>query len=374
MHSWEILHELIDHEDCQGIIIDVGMPIRFRSCLYNCRVIFRNRRIMYIRPKLSLANDGLFREMRYFTPWQRPQAEELVLPTQALRDLTGQRTVPIGQCVLEANDLLLSQEMCEELFTPDCPSIHLGLNGIDILCNSSASHWQIRKLDRRLELIQESSKKGGSLYLYSNQQGCDGEARQYFDGCALILLNGEILAQASQFSLLDVETISATVDLDQIWEARFQPARRMQAAKEASYPQVVLNESLTHDGLSTSTRLTPAKAARIHRPEEELGLGPGCWLWDYIRRSSQAGTFIPLSGGLDSASTSVMMFSACRLVHAAVHEGNQQVIKDMLRVTGEPEDSKWLPENPQELCHRYVHNDCIPPRPFFVDSFGKFGV
>ena len=32
----------------------------------------------------------------------------------------------------------------------------------------------------------------------------DGEGREYFDGCALIILNGEVVAQASQFSLNDV--------------------------------------------------------------------------------------------------------------------------------------------------------------------------
>ena len=34
-------------------------------------------------------------------------------------------------------------------------------------------------------------------YLYANQQGCDGE-RVYYDGCAMIVCNGEILAQVRQ--------------------------------------------------------------------------------------------------------------------------------------------------------------------------------
>ena len=32
------------------------------------------------------------------------------------------------------------------------------------------------------------------MYLYANQLGCDGE-RVYYDGCAMIALNGDILAQ-----------------------------------------------------------------------------------------------------------------------------------------------------------------------------------
>ena len=32
-------------------------------------------------------------------------------------------------------------------------------------------------------------------------------------------------------------------------------------------------------------------------PEQEISLGPACWMWDYLRRSGMAGFFLPLSGG-----------------------------------------------------------------------------
>ncbi len=245
------------------------MPVRFASCLYNCRVVFYNKRIIYIRPKLSLANDGLFREMRYFTPWH-PYKNDKIGLREDIRNLTGELTAPFGDVILDTHDVIIGNEMCEELFTPNCPSIHLGLNGCEVICNSSASHWQLRKLDRRLELIKESSKKGGSLYLYSNQQGCDGEARQYFDGCALIVLNGEVLAQASQFSLKDVEVISAIVDLDQIWNARFQPARRMQASAEPAYKKVKLWKTMTHNDL-TGPKLTLLKMQWFSNQRKKSG-------------------------------------------------------------------------------------------------------
>jgi len=211
MHSWEVLHDLLEHPDCQGIIVDLGMPIMLRSCLYNCRIIFRNKTILYARPKMALANDGLFREMRHFTPWQPKRVEWLLLPP-GLRKFSNQAAdgwIRMGDCILQAYDTLIACEMCEELFTPDSPSIHLGLEGVEVICNSSASHWELRKLSRRLELIAEASKKGGLCYLYSNQQGVDGEAREYFDGCSLIASNGNIKTQASQFSINDVEVITA---------------------------------------------------------------------------------------------------------------------------------------------------------------------
>ena len=53
------------------------------------------------------------------------------------------------------------------------------------------------------------SSKCGGVYLYANQQGCDGD-RLYYDGCALIALNGELIAHSSQFSLNDV--VSTPID------------------------------------------------------------------------------------------------------------------------------------------------------------------
>jgi hypothetical protein len=48
------------------------------------------------------------------------------------------------------------------------------------------------------------------VYLYANQQGCDG-GRLYYDGCACVSVNGELVAQGTQFSLADVEVVTATV-------------------------------------------------------------------------------------------------------------------------------------------------------------------
>lgn len=46
--------------------------------------------------------------------------------------------------------------------------------------------------------------QAGGVYLYANQQGCDG-GRLYFDGCACVAVNGHMVAQGTQFSIADVE-------------------------------------------------------------------------------------------------------------------------------------------------------------------------
>lgn len=45
--------------------------------------------------------------------------------------------------------------------------------------------------------------QNGGIYLLANQKGCDGD-RLYYDGCAMIAMNGAVFAQGAQFSLDDV--------------------------------------------------------------------------------------------------------------------------------------------------------------------------
>jgi predicted amidohydrolase len=46
-------------------------PVMHRGVRYNCRVIFYNSQILLVRPKMAPAQDGNYREMRWFTPWTR---------------------------------------------------------------------------------------------------------------------------------------------------------------------------------------------------------------------------------------------------------------------------------------------------------------
>ena len=62
----ECLAELLKSDLTDDILVDIGMPIMHKSVRYNCRVFLLNRKIVLIRPKLFLANDGNYRETRWF--------------------------------------------------------------------------------------------------------------------------------------------------------------------------------------------------------------------------------------------------------------------------------------------------------------------
>ncbi|KAM7087398.1 glutamine-dependent NAD(+) synthetase isoform 8-T9 [Molossus nigricans] len=350
LHSFQVLAALLESPVTQDIICDVGMPVMHRNVRYNCRVIFLNRRILLIRPKMALANEGNYHEMRWFTPWSRSrQTEEHVLP-RMIQDLTEQETVPFGDAVLATRDTCIGSEICEELWTPHSPHIDMGLDGVEIFTNASSSHHVLRKAHTRVDLVTMATTKSGGIYLLANQKGCDGD-RLYYDGCAMVAMNGRVFAQGAQFSLDDVEVLTATLDLEDVRSYRAEMSSRNLAASRASpYPRVKVDFALSHHEDLLEPLSEPVEW-KYHSTSEEISLGPACWLWDFLRRSQQAGFFLPLSGGVDSAATACLVYSMCRQVCEAVKTGNQEVLADVRAVVSQ---ASYTPQDPRELCGRLL--------------------
>lgn len=381
VHCWQSLVRLLDSDLSDDFMFDVGMPVTFSGMRLNCRVVCLNRQIILIRPKMCLAEDGNYREMRYFTAWQSMSVSRFTLP-QVVTNANKQKECPIGVAMIQMTDSSISFETCEELFTPNSPHIALTLAGAEIISNSSGSHHTLRKLTRRIDLLRAASEKTKCAYMYANQQGCDG-GRLYYDGCACIYLNGDMRAQSSQFSIQDIEVVTATLDLDEIRSKRTNmPSRMMQAAAQNTcalnqngqqsnqvVPTIFVDYLVGSADVSDFV-MSPVITPFIHTPEEEIALGPACWLWDYLRRSKQTGYFLPLSGGADSAATAAIVGSMCHLVVESVRKGDKQVIADVTRMLSNSNDRKAdapMPTDPQPASQSSDQSDALPaifPRPF----------
>lgn len=125
-------------------------------------------------------------------------------------------------------------------------------------------------------------------------------------------------------------------------------SRSHAAASAPNYPRVVVDFELS--GLNDLfTSINSPLEWNYHSPEEEIALGPAAWLWDYLRRSGQGGFFLPLSGGVDSSSTAIIIHSMCEMVLDAIHGGDTQVLDDVRRIVV---DSNYVPENAASLCNR----------------------
>lgn len=350
LHSWEMLADILRNKDCHDIVIDIGMPIQHKGIRFNCRVLALNGKILMIRPKVWMANDGNYRELRYFTPWTSRKVDSLLLPP-CIEELTGQTKVTFGDSLLTLGQVRFGFETCEEMFTPQSPHIQQALNGVEIFTNSSGSHHELRKLNTRLSLIVEATRKCGGVYLYANQQGCDGD-RLYYDGSAMIVVNGDVVAQGSQFSLNDVEVVTATVNLEDVRSYRSATSFGMQSLDAHDFDEVFLDRNrIRLENADQTVSASPPIKAHIYTPQEEIALGPACWLWDYLRRSRSAGFFVPLSGGIDSCATAVIVHSMCTLVVKECQKGNVHVLEDARRLANKEEGSTWVPESAQEFCN-----------------------
>ncbi|XP_069950909.1 glutamine-dependent NAD(+) synthetase isoform X2 [Cherax quadricarinatus] len=351
LHSWEVVAELLRHPSCTDIIIDVGLPVMHKNVTYNCRLVFLNRKILLIRPKLILCDDGNYRETRWFTAWHKSrQVEDYYLPRMISRQ-TGQITVPFGEALIATRDTCIGYEICEELWNPESSHIPMSLDGAEIIVNGSGSYTEIRKGYVSRDLIMSATARSGGCYLFANQRGCDGD-RVYFSGDSMIGLNGAIVARATPYSLIEVEVITATIDLESIRCYRsLIRSRCLRASQSHTYPRVQVNFALSNDEDIFLPSCAPIEYT-IPLPEEEILYGPACWLWDYLRRSGQGGFLLPLSGGVDSSATATIVFSMCQLVVQAVANGEEKVLEDVRRIVSQAD---YVPRDRRELCGRIFH-------------------
>jgi NAD+ synthase (glutamine-hydrolysing) len=93
----------------------------------------------------------------------------------------------------------------------------------------------------------------------------------------MIALNGRVLAQGSQFSLNDVEVVTATIDIEDVRAHRTVSSRSMQAASAERYERIEVDFALTKGKFEEvgeeqllGLRAGFGKEVRYHRPEEEI--------------------------------------------------------------------------------------------------------
>jgi NAD+ synthase (glutamine-hydrolysing) len=99
----------------------------------------------------------------------------------------------------------------------------------------------------------------------------------YYDGSAIIAVNGRIVAQGSQFSLSDIEVVSATIDIEDVRAHRAKSSRSMQAATSERYHRIEVPFALTSgkfDEVREEDMValvgTKSIPVRYHSPEEEI--------------------------------------------------------------------------------------------------------
>ena len=188
------LVEIAEHTKNLDALVFVGVPIAVGGELYNVAAALNHGNILGFTTKSFLPNYGEFYEMRQFRPG----------PKKAEKILFGGKEIPFGPQLLfvenQMANLIVSSEICEDVWSPVPPSIEAAREGATVIVNCSASDETIGKASYREALISGQSARLISGYIYANAGEGESTTDLVFGGHNLIAENGTILAEAKRFS------------------------------------------------------------------------------------------------------------------------------------------------------------------------------
>ncbi len=290
------------------VVTAVGLPLRVENELYNCAAIIQKGRILGLVPKTHLPNYGEFYEKRWFAPAPEGTASISIL---------GQEDVPFGAGLLfrcdSVPDLILGFEICEDLWSPDSPSIQMAQAGATIIGNLSASNEVLGKDAYRRQLVTMQSAKLLCGYVYASSGAGESTADLVFGAHQIIAENGTILAERR----FEGGLLASEIDVSKLASER----RRTQSL--GNPPQT--KPCTVGFGLTVSpTKLTRYVSPQPFVPEnredrdarcQEILLLASLGLKQRLEHRGAKCAVVGLSGGLDSTLAVLITGLAMKLLN-----------------------------------------------------------
>lgn len=289
-----LLH-IAEYTEDRDILAFVGMPLAVRGKLYNTAAALNRGKILGFTTKTFLPNYAEFYEMRQFTPG----------PDQAGYILFEGEQVPFGpQILFEASgmeDLIVSAEICEDVWSPVPPSIQAAIEGATVIVNCSASDETIGKDTYRRELIAGQSARLIAGYVYANAGEGESTTDVVFGGHNIIAENGAVLKEAARYKN---EIIYSEFDLKRIVSER-RKNTTFQADPDGTLMRVPFTVEMEKEDVEL-TRVFPKtpfvpsdESARAERCEEILTI-QAMGLKKRLAHTNSKTAVVGISGGLDS--------------------------------------------------------------------------
>lgn len=204
----------------KDMLVFVGAPLMSDGKLYNVAAALNDGRILGFTTKTFLPNYGEFYEMRQFHEG----------PSCAGYIHFEDREIPFGPQLLfeekSMDGLVVSAEICEDVWSAVPPSIRAAREGAAIIVNCSASDETIGKAEYRKSLIEGQSARLLCGYVYANAGEGESTTDLVFGGHNMIAENGVTLASGKRF---ENGIIYSEIDVKRILSERrknttFQPA------------------------------------------------------------------------------------------------------------------------------------------------------
>ena len=285
--------ELAEFTADKDILVFVGVPLDIEGKLYNVAAALNRGKIIGLTTKTFLPNYGEFYEMRQFTPG----------PSEAgYISFEGDR-IPFGPQILfqatAMENLIVSAEICEDVWSPIPPSIGAALEGATVIVNCSASDETIGKDTYRRELISGQSARLIAGYVYANAGEGESTTDLVFGGHNIIAENGTILKEAQRYHN---EIIYSELDIRRIVAER-RKNTTFQSEGERTLIRVPFYIESGKTELTRTFRKRPFvpsdDQARAQRCEEILTI-QAMGLKKRLAHTHSKTAVVGISGGLDS--------------------------------------------------------------------------
>jgi NAD+ synthase (glutamine-hydrolysing) len=268
---------------CTSTLALVGAPA-FDRDLANAAFVCSEGAVVGVYRKHFLPNYGVFDEHRYFAA-----GRELLL--------------------LEMGDVLVGPTICEDVWQPGPPATDLALAGATLLVNLSASPFHVGKAEDREEMLVTRARDNASYVAFCNLVG--GQDELVFDGHSVVLDDeGEVVARAPGFeeALLVVD-----VDPTETLGRRLRDVRRREL--ERSRPAVPSATTIRVAAPLTGGEPVAAAVTPFEPELEQMRLGLGLGLRDYVTKNGFGDVVLGISGGIDSALTAAIAADALGAEH-----------------------------------------------------------
>ena len=169
-----------------------------------------NGKILGLVPKTHIPNYGEFYERRWFASAADSSFLDCTMEF-AGQEVVGLSPYQIFSCNMP--NLVLGVEICEDLWTPNPPSVRHAMHGATVIVNLSASDEINGKDSYRRDLVKLQSGRLVCGYIYASAGEGESSTDLVFGGHHLIAENGSVLAESERFTN---ETIYGDLDMERL--------------------------------------------------------------------------------------------------------------------------------------------------------------
>ena len=294
----------------KNLLVFVGLPFMDCGKLYNVAAAISGGKLLGLTTKSHLPNYDEFYEKRQFYPG----------PGFCRTIVRNGEEIPFGPCQLyqcpQMENLMVSAEICEDLWAPKPPSIDAALNGATIIVNLSASNELVGKSKYRRDLVSGQSARLICGYIYANAGFGESTTDIVFGGHNIITENGAILEESAKFSN---EIIYSEIDVK-----RLISERRKNTTFSPDENEILDLPVINFDLKVEDTVLTRVFPLNPFVPQDERERDARCeeiltiqasGLKKRLVHTNAKTAVVGISGGLDSTLALLVMTRAFDMLH-----------------------------------------------------------